>query len=195
MSICYDKKLIFIHISKNAGTSVNNLLKKYHTNFNEDYYFDDPTWRYYKLFYPDEWNTYTSFCIIRDPVDRFISNYNFAKTLFKNHKVKHLDHELCTNMSINELIFNLKNKNISLKSHHWRPQYFWVCDSNLNIKVNKIIHIKNLKNDLLNLGLDGCKIKMSNKSKNYCSIKNISKENVKFIEEMYNLDYKIFNFG
>ena len=36
-------------------------------------------WKYYFSKYLSEWNEYTSFAVIRDPIDRFISCYRYAR--------------------------------------------------------------------------------------------------------------------
>lgn len=62
-------RLLFIHVPKNSGTSVKRAL-----------YTSDPghaSLRYYELFLPDALGRMETLAILRDPVDRFLSGYDF----------------------------------------------------------------------------------------------------------------------
>jgi Sulfotransferase family len=66
-----DSPILFIHVPKNGGTSVKHAL-----------YSSDPghvTLRYYEFFHGDYLTTAQSFAILRDPVDRFLSGYDFMR--------------------------------------------------------------------------------------------------------------------
>jgi hypothetical protein len=61
--------LLFIHVPKNGGTSVKRAL-----------YRSDPghaSARYYDLFFPEWFARVPSLAILRDPVDRFLSGFDF----------------------------------------------------------------------------------------------------------------------
>ncbi len=61
--------LLFVHVPKNGGTSVKRAL-----------YRSDPghaSIRYYALFFPDLLHRVPSVAILRDPVDRFLSAFDF----------------------------------------------------------------------------------------------------------------------
>ena len=62
MTICHERKLIFIHIPKNAGTSI---MKE----MGVDNIFIDKTIEEYKENYKDYWDKYKKFTVIRDPID------------------------------------------------------------------------------------------------------------------------------
>jgi hypothetical protein len=62
-------RLLFIHVPKNGGTSVKRAL-----------YASDPghaTLRYYELFLPDTLREKETLAILRDPVERFLSGFDF----------------------------------------------------------------------------------------------------------------------
>jgi Sulfotransferase family len=63
--------VLFIHIPKNAGMSVSNIL--YGTPVFH------PTIRYYQRVAPDVVRDFPSFAIWRDPVERFVSAYRYAQ--------------------------------------------------------------------------------------------------------------------
>ncbi len=72
MTINHEKKLIFIHIPKNAGTSIIKAMGVENLCM-------DKTIEQYKEHYGDYWNEYKKFTVVREPIDRFISAYKFAR--------------------------------------------------------------------------------------------------------------------
>ena len=86
MNICDKYKLIFFHYPKTAGLSVVKALDiktSDKTNLESGLRqtiglgVDYLIWN--KTIYPDKWNNYTKFTIIRNPWDRMVSLYNFRK--------------------------------------------------------------------------------------------------------------------
>ena len=66
-------KLVFIHIPKNAGTSVNFWLKRYLDGEKKGITHGGTQ------HLPDDWQDATSFCIVRNPWDRTLSFWSFLK--------------------------------------------------------------------------------------------------------------------
>ena len=105
MTINHEKKLIFIHIPKNAGTSIIKAMGV------ENLYMDKSI-KEYKKHYGDYWNEYKKFTVVREPIDRFISAYKFAQmdesgwfsVTGEEGLKKHHHYELCNEMDINEYI-------------------------------------------------------------------------------------------
>ena len=104
MPISHKHKVIFIHIPKNAGTSVLEAL-----GIQE---FGHRKWFEYQYDYPNEWETYLKFAIVRNPFDRFVSNYEYAK-MEKSywHDVdgnsisgKHKDFDICSNNPFKKVV-------------------------------------------------------------------------------------------
>ena len=80
------EKLLFIHIPKNAGSSMVYLLEK---NFSGRKDFDIDTHSTFDLFkkkYLDLCKNKTSFCLIRNPFCRFVSIYRFFNREIKLRK-------------------------------------------------------------------------------------------------------------
>ena len=113
MTINHEKKLIFIHIPKNAGTSIIKAL-------GVENLFMDKTIKEYKEHYENYWKDYKKFTVVREPIDRFISAYKFARmdesgwfsATGEEGLEKHHHYELCNEMNINEYISYLYKKRV-----------------------------------------------------------------------------------
>ena len=62
MTISHEKKLIFINVPKNAGTSIIRAM-------GVENVFIDKTIEEYKAHYQDYWSEYKKFTVVRDPID------------------------------------------------------------------------------------------------------------------------------
>lgn len=152
MPISHKNRLIFIHVPKNAGTSIEKQLDMTDTGHK--------SWDYYAARYPSEWVKYRSFAVIRNPFDRLLSNYEYAK-LEKSywHSVdgnavygKHPDYDVCHNNSFADIINILGRSPDSLHHPGWKPQYIWFCEGK-NIKVTNVIKYENLQEELKQLSI------------------------------------------
>jgi hypothetical protein len=87
LNVNHDRKLVFIHIPKTAGTSIKAIVL--------------PQQRATKHCIPEKlvsskvWNNYTTFCVVRNPFDHFISSYfyhtskDYKGGLFRKNKNIH----------------------------------------------------------------------------------------------------------
>ena len=84
--ISYDKKFIFVHINKTAGTSMEKALAdygvkkleekgdlKFELNYNQSQHFNCDE---YKKYLGSEYDDYFKFTVVRNPFDRLISAWN-----------------------------------------------------------------------------------------------------------------------
>lgn len=189
MTINHEKKLIFIHIPKNAGTSIIKAMGV------ENLYMDK-TIEQYKEHYGDCWNEYKKFTVVREPIDRFISAYKFARmdesgwfsATGEEGLEKHHHYELCNEMNINEYISYLyKNPE---KFNRWIvPQTFIISNENGEREIDYYVRYENLLEDLQKIGID--KIEKLNsskiKDKNIIELTNKSKNK---LYEIYDIDYQ-----
>lgn len=202
----------FIHITKNAGTFIedigfennlllgkyNNSIEKYNTLFqkNNDYYHINPNY-----FYPEIYNNNFSlsnkvnFLVVRNPYDRILSEIFCAWVGILNYNISPSIEDI--NQFLNEFLMNPKTFKVE---GHYAIQYHYAYDNNDILIVDEILKMETLSNDLkkfnekYNLNLVINKSSKTNKSTKICSIEDISKENIKLINEIYELDFKTFDY-
>ena len=193
MTINHEKKLIFIHIPKNAGTSIIKAIGV------ENLYMDK-TIEEYKDHYKKYWNTYTKFTVVRDPMDRFISAYKFARmkesgwfsATGEEGLEKHYQYEICNSMNINEYISHL-HKNPKEFNRWTIPQTFILENENKEIQIDYFVRYENLLDDLKKIGID--KIEKLNSSKvDDDKVIQLTKKSKQKIYEIYDIDYQKFNY-
>ena len=181
MTINHEKKLIFIHIPKNAGTSIIKAMGVENLHM-------DKTIEEYKEHYQEYWNDYTKFTSIRDPIDRFISAYKFARML-----EKHTHYELCNSMDINEYTsYIYKNPK---EFNRWIiPQTFIVSNKNNEIEIDYYVRYENLLEDLKKIGIDSIEKLNSSKIKDD-NIIQLTRKSKNMLYEIYDVDYQNFSYN
>jgi|TARA_R110000823_G_scaffold196632_2_gene327950 hypothetical protein len=194
MPISDKHKLIFIHIPKNAGTSITNHLEM------ED--IGHHNWSYYAARYPNKWSEYKKISIIRNPWDRVVSCYEYAKmensywhsASIKSKAGKHPDYELLKDRTFEECLRILDTNSSVLRHHGWTSQFNYVIEKD-SLMVDKIIDIQNINEDLSILLDDLVEIPMINisKTKNYKDYY-VNEEMVNIVSKKYEEDIKHFNF-
>jgi tetratricopeptide (TPR) repeat protein len=117
-------RVIFIHVPKNAGSSIKRALDMPGGNH--------PTWRDYATYYPQLWSEYTSFAVVRNPWDRAVSAYQHARmreSLWQNERLGlHPDYELLRDKSFDECVSILYHQRRALKHLSWFEQAHFVAD-------------------------------------------------------------------
>ncbi len=204
MTICHERKLIFIHIPKNAGTSVIKAMvpkagERLKPGQVDNVFFDKPI-EEYKKHYQDYWNEYKKFTVVRDPIDRFISAYKYARmeesgwfsAKGEGGLDKHMHYELCNEMDINEYTLYLyKNPN---KFTRWNiPQTFAITDDNYEMEIDFFLRFENLHEDLKKIGIENIQKLNSSKIENDKVIQ-LTKKSKMILYEVYDIDYKNFNY-
>jgi chondroitin 4-sulfotransferase 11 len=188
-------KLIFIHIPKNAGTAITNTLDMYDIGHHG--------WQYYKSKYPQKWEQYKKISVIRNPWDRVVSCYEYAKMEEsywhskegKSKAGKHLDYDLLKDKSFGECLDILKNKPQMLRHQGWSNQSNYIYNNN-HLMVDYVLDVSEINDrlsEILNQKINIPKINVSNQNnyKNYY----IDNDMISFVKEYYKKDINNFNYN
>jgi hypothetical protein len=139
MLISHKYKLIFIHIYKNAGSFVTQMLKKLDKDIVDvDCHI---TAKNAKKKYPKLWNSYTKICIVRNSWDWQISLFSYMKG-----SPDHRQHHIVKNMNISEYL-------------EWRKtdlhqQIEFILDDNNICLIDNILSFENLNINIINFFKD-----------------------------------------
>ena len=198
MVICHNKRCIFIHIPKTAGTSIEQFIKD---NNNNPIILlgvkNGRSMHHYsaleiKSLFPDIFSKYYKFSFVRNPYDRLLSEYYWCKIPnvgFKYGKTKLEFLYYVSNVIKQKSYF----KNIF--NDHFIPQYMFVYNTNNELLVNHLFKYENLdiaiefikKKININKSLD--KLNKTNTEKTEWS--NIEKE---IIYSLYEKDFLYFQY-
>ena len=197
MPISDNLKTIFVHIPKNAGTAITN------SKIARFYMGGHDSAKEIKNKEPKKWDEYFKFAVVRNPWDRVVSNYEYARmetsywhssdsskpyaTHFDYHTLKDKTFEECVNM--------LYEDRSSLKHQGWAPQYVWISDNEKNILVDKVFYHETLETDeeFNKLIPDLEKVNFSDrKSNNYKDY--YTEDLIRKVSEIYEYDINLFKF-
>jgi len=193
MIINHEKKLIFIHIPKTAGTSIYKSLGVKDISY-QNKLLGHESIENYKERYKSYWDIYLKFTVVRDPIDRFISAYKFIRMRenfwYKDDPSPHIHYEICNSLDINQYILHLYNapENHSL---HTLPQIWFIENKYKKIEVDYIAKYENLNDDLKKIGVDLTERLNVSTINNINSIQ-LTKKSKKILYKMYEIDYNFF---
>jgi hypothetical protein len=182
------KSLHFIHIPKNGGHSITHLIKNNEfANAFSHFHNENP------LKFPKD----RSFLILRDPIDRFISAFNYAKQFYPNCELsKHVEI-----VEPSDLVKKLKNGDDSLildGNHYigknktriaWTfyPQHNWYNGAKY------VLFFENLKNDFEEFlkKTDRPLIELPKLNASHRKFTHLTVDDMNFLKEMYKDDYEL----
>ena len=221
MPIIDKQKMIFIHIPKTAGTSIEEALIDYELNMRGDlrhwygninyidvnnnrcrYELDHSTISYMinqSKFYD---KTYFKFCVVRNPYERLASEFNHCKSrgsrFIKKHKTfKDFVYYLRDN-------FHVVENNETINHHlisHYLPQYKFTHHKGICM-MDFVIRFETLKKDWLKLcQIKGLDLHELHKSQKYSSKKKYNYKHYytdelrNIVYKLYKKDFEIFNYS
>ena len=203
MTICHERRLIFVHIPKNAGTSIIKAMVPdagIPKPGQVDNVFIDKTIEEYKEHYGEYWDKYKKFAVIRDPIDRFVSAYKYARmeesgwfsATGEEGLPKHYRYDFCNSIDINEYTEYLYESKENYD--RWTiPQTFLISNQNCEIEIDYFVRFENLQEDLDKIGIK--KIQKLNSSKiNDDKMIQLTKKSKNMLHKIYNIDYQTFNY-
>ena len=197
MVVCHIRKIIFIHIPKTAGSSIEHLLRdegKYELDFigvrngrSTHHYMGIELKMILKELYP----TYYKFSFVRNPYDRLISEYFWCRINNVGHKFNKTFDEFLD--YVEDVI---KNKKFfkPIENDHFIPQYSFLFFNNKLI-VNNIFKYEDIET-VTPLIKKRLKIKTSLQHLNK-SVKNeitLTQEQKDRIYNLYQIDFQTFNY-
>lgn len=199
MDKCGEMKPLFIHIPKNAGTSVRTILS-------EHYYY--PEWiksHHTQLqlearcqihgYQPD-----FTFCIVRNPYDRLVSIFHYLKKRCTHQSSKlnpsHVAYKNFLEFNFKQFVkFYLTESSTTyflINSHHFLPQTSFL-DSPNSIEVFKFEDLTKLEN-VLNYRLPHINHLGPNESGFIDYMLLYNDETLRIVNEYYKLDFKRFGY-
>lgn len=203
MSVRINQKLTFIHIGKNAGTSITNLVdEKFQTQHSAGTHdtFDQT---------PKAWQD-NCFCVIRNPYDRLLSLYNFTiqkmKKLYNDRPNKKIFYQSqfdvlekgFKNFVLNEAetTFYTKPVNMNRKQSWSEKTQVRFFPTNKDKKKIKILRFENLQSDWKELcekeGLRYHKLPRNNTSRADCLYReHYSKKMIDVVEKYWSKDIEL----
>ena len=185
-------KCIFIHIPKNAGSSVLSL-------------FDDAEGRkhakWYDFYESNDYffKKYTKFSIVREPTSRLISAYNYClqggNSSPSDLALKRTIEE--GSDSFDEFVKNILTYEFIMMQPLFLPQYLYIFDREGDCKVDSLLKYECLVSDWQLFsnqhGLPDV-LPWTNKSNSTVTEFNLSLSSEEKIKEMYQLDFKWLNY-
>ena len=195
------KNLKFIHITKNAGTSIENIGYKNKILWGRY----DPNYMNINIknSFLEKWHAtgylnsnYDYFCVVRNPYDRIISEFHCKYSNPHILKIEWTTESF--NKFVQDKILN-SMKLLQKDSHeggHYCPQYCYVVNKDVTIHVIKYENINKEFDDIMKL----YNIKLSfdqhdNKScKKKFTALNFDKQTIELINIFYDKDFELFNY-
>lgn len=191
-SFMHKNKCIFIHIPKNAGTSVLALFNdrggrkhaKWYDFYESNSYF---------------FKRYHKFAIIREPLKRLYSSYTYGLNggnqsvgdiALMNQIKDHSD-------DFNSFIESVLDSHFVMLHLLFQPQYIFIYDQQYNCMVDSILKFESLEHDWANFAaLQGFTTELPKKNSTINSnIPTISSKAHEKVSELYDFDYKLLGYS
>lgn len=205
-NIDYKKKILFVHIPKNAGTAIVKnvgLNESNHRTVKE----------YINLLGQDKYEEMFSFAFVRNPFSRFLSLYNYAKMEISHYHNniepdkaiygEHLDYKQLKNLCLEDAAILLKEGKLLHNPPHvqWNSQLFWLLDNESNINIKYLGRFEDLDFNMRNIyrsigSFSNIKLRKVNSSsdgiQDYRKLINSNTRDI--LEEIYKEDLDTFNY-
>ena len=186
-------KIIFIHIPKNAGISIEEALFDKKIGHKSILQFESHNLKKY--------HEYFKFTVVRNPYDRLVSAFHFLKKGGRNPVDKAWsDNNLKDIKDFKDFVYQLKDKKFAkkiLNQQHFRPQYKYLVNSKRKIDIDFIMKFENLSNDFEQLvkkiNLQDKKLEHKNKSNRKLWEEYYTEDNMKeIVYSLYIKDFELF---
>jgi chondroitin 4-sulfotransferase 11 len=199
LNISETYKCILIHVPRTAGTSIKEALRlpgRGHL-----------PWQYYYLVFPEQWDSYFKFTVVRNPYDRVVSAYTYAKMekSYWHDNLKritpHPDYELLSKTTFAECCGILRERRSLLRHEAWYPQHAWVAkkeNGSHSLMVDLTLRHENLEDDFTvlceKLGISTIRLPRVNPSNREKYRSYYTEETKNIIQEVYATDIELFKY-
>jgi hypothetical protein len=197
--------ILFIHIPKTGGSSLENYFsKKFNILLNDKslYMFLDSNIKTknnihihsslqhmtlqtiikYKFFFNINFNKIGIITIVRNPYQRIISDLFFFSKITVNSSTEEVFDIIKT-----YLVSNLDNHNI--------PQYMFITDNNKKLFPNiYILHTETLTTDMHKLGYNDFNVHSNTNAVQVNYLNYLNNDSIKLINDFYDYDFVLFNY-
>lgn len=183
-------KCIFVHIPKAAGTSVLQALAGHSGHIQRDHFTIHDCISASRKRY----NEYFKFTIVREPIDRIRSVYQYLS----NGGNKRTDLPLAKKINdefkdFNEFVIGFLNHESIHSLKLTKPQYTFLCDENYNVLVDFAGRYESLENDFNEVAsIIGLEVRLPSANRSEPKSITISPDAEKKIRELYRKDYELF---
>jgi chondroitin 4-sulfotransferase 11 len=185
-------KLIFIHIPKNAGISIEEALFGKKIGHKSILQFEAHNEKKY-----DE---YFKFTVVRNPFDRLVSAFHFLKKGGINPvDKKWSDKNLMNIDDFESFVYKLKDKKFAkkvLNQQHFRPQYKYLVTSKGTLNIDLIMKFENLSSDFVKLtdmiNMKDKTLEHKNKSDRNSWEEYYDENSKELIHKLYQKDFELF---
>jgi hypothetical protein len=126
---------IFIHVPKTGGTSIEHAF-----GFGKS---SHATARDYRECNPQAFDHALTFAVIRNPVERLVSLYTYAKKGGNGGKRDEIKYRNVRNLTLDEFIIELPNQT----EINFAPQSYFIADDDGNVMVNEVLCTETLSED------------------------------------------------
>lgn len=192
MPISDEHEALMIHVPKNAGTSIEKALNMDVSGHHR--------WYWYKNNHPEKYHKYAVFAVSRNPFDRVVSCYEYAKQEESYwHSAnnprdavygKHPDYDKVKGRSFRETIDIIDD----LDHHGWEPQhpYLYADDE---FKVDYMLRMENLDEDIKKVvgDVDIPELNKSRKTRQYRSYYDDKLR--RKVADYYEKDFELFDYS
>lgn len=203
MIVLNKSKVIYVPTPKVGCSSVKNILcnlnaisiKKY-----KNVHIKFPTKDYDNKILLPKYDDYYKFCVVRDPIDRFISGYN-NRIVYLNDLKSSKNLNLKRKPNLNELAINIRKycNTFDVFDHHFKPMINFIGPS--PDTYSKIFNLKNIDTELVPIleNIHNKKVKIKTRhqltpktTKGLQTRSDLTQESIELLMEFYKEDYEIY---